>query len=163
MLQDKRLQAGHFIKYLGTLHGSQHGGVEAMYGSLPAHIGAAQPGSSVAEQPTFVSATLMKSAGAGDGISNTSALALVESAPADVQPTTTEPGAPTLPSRDTARRRAERALALLTATCASLSAKHAIQGPVLRSCSLYLQARSRSADATRCSVACGIDCSTCIH
>ena len=67
----------------------------------------------------------MESTGAGDGTSNTSALALLERAPADVQPTTTEPGAPTLPPRDTARRRAERALALLTATCASLSAKHA--------------------------------------
>ena len=49
----------------------------------------------------------------------------MESAPADVKPTTTAPGAPTLPPRDTARRRAERALALLTARCASLSAKHA--------------------------------------
>ena len=125
MLQDKRLLAGHFIKFLGTLHGSQHGGVEAMYNSLPAHTGTAQPGSSVVVQPTIVSATLMESAGAGDGTSKTSALALVESAPADVQPTTTEPGAPTLPPRDTARRRAERALALLTATCAGLSAKRA--------------------------------------
>lgn len=121
MLQDKRLQAGHFRKYLGTLHGSQHGGVEAMYGSLPVHTGAAQPGSSVAEQPAIVSATLMESAGAGDGTSITSVLALEESTPADVQPTTTEPGAPTLPPQDTARRRAERAIALLTATCASLS------------------------------------------
>ena len=60
MLQDKRLLAGHFIKFLGTLHGSQHGGVEAMYNSLPAHTGAAQPGSSVAVQPTIVSATLME-------------------------------------------------------------------------------------------------------
>ena len=128
MLQDKRLLAGHFIKYLGTLHGSQHGGVEAMYGSLPAATGAAQPGSSIVEQPTIVSATLMESAGAGDGTRNTSALALVESAPVDVQPAeprTTDPGAATLPSRDTAQRRAERALALLTATCASLTAKHA--------------------------------------
>ena len=71
MLQDKRLQAGHFIRYLGTLHGSQHGGVEAIYGSLPAHTGAAQSGSSIAEQPTIVSATLIESAGAGDGTSNT--------------------------------------------------------------------------------------------
>ncbi|CAL8471874.1 g11416 [Coccomyxa elongata] len=96
-----------------------------MYGSLPAHTGAAQPGSSVAEQPATVSATLMESAGARDGTSITSVLALEESAPADVQPTTTEQGAPTLPPRDTPPRRAERALALLTATCASLSAKHA--------------------------------------
>lgn len=35
MLQDERLQPGHFIKFLGTLHDNQHGGVEAMYASLP--------------------------------------------------------------------------------------------------------------------------------
>ncbi|CAL8465832.1 g5368 [Coccomyxa elongata] len=96
-----------------------------MYGSLPAHDGAAQPGSSVAEQPTIVSTTPVESAVAGNGTSNTSVPALVVTAPASVPPTTSDTGYPTPPPRDTACRHAEKALALLTATCASLSAKHA--------------------------------------
>ena len=129
MLQDKRLLPGHFIKYLGTLHGSQHGGVSAMYGSLPAGDGAAERalGSSIAEQPAIVSATPMENAGAGDGAHNSLVPALMdgETGTADVQPTTLDTGAAPPPPRDTSRRRAEKALAVLTATWASLSAKHA--------------------------------------
>jgi len=32
---DTRLKGGHFIKYAGTLHGTQHGGLAAMYASMP--------------------------------------------------------------------------------------------------------------------------------
>ena len=61
---------------------------------------------------------------AGDGTNDRLVLALVETAPADVQPMTTNTGAPRPSTRDTARRRAETALTLLTATCINLSAKH---------------------------------------
>jgi hypothetical protein len=132
MLQDKRLLPGHFIKYLGTLHGSQHGGVKALYDSLPAGSGAtiAEVGSGSAEQRDGVAATQTESAGAATGVEGAHAVsvpALVdgETGSADVQPTPVDTAAaPAPPPQDNARRRAEKGLARLTAIWASLLAKH---------------------------------------
>lgn len=120
MLLDKRLVPGHFIRFLGTLHGSQHGGVKAMYDSLQASsdAGAAEraSGSGDAEQPDSVAATHEECVGAGDA-AHASSVPVSSTGPADVQPAA--------PRRDAPLRRAEKALAKLTATLANLSAKHA--------------------------------------